>query len=132
MYQREKWEREKKTRFQTFNDGVCHIYKLADVSIPGYKPQLRPKWYRSLPFGYKTIGVRRNYEAMQAAVRLDEMIIISQNHEISPQDIVVIEGVQYDVKQVQHKNDTAPRTTLISLQRLEEVYDDLGIRGTSS
>ena len=112
---------------------MCHIYKLADVSIPGYKPQLKPKWYRSLPFGYKTIGVKRNYEAMQAAVRLDEMIIISQNREISPQDIVVIEGVQYDVKQVQHKNDTAPgRTTLISLQRLEEVYDDLGIRGTSS
>ena len=102
MYLKEKWEREKKTRFQTFNDGVCHIYKLADVSVPGYKPQLKPKWYRSLPFGYKTIGVKRNYEAMQAAVRLDEMIIISQ------------------------------RTTLISLQRLEEVYDDLGIRGTSS
>ncbi len=128
MYLKEKWEREKKTRFETFNDGVCHIYKLADVSIPGYKPQLRPKWYRSVPFGYKTIGVRRNYEAMQAQVRLDEMIIITQNREISPQDIVVINGVQYDIKQVQHKQDTAPRTTLLSLQRLEEVYDDLEIR----
>ena len=128
MILRDKWEREKRTRFQVFNDGVAHIYKLTDVSIPGYKPQLKPKWYRSVPFGYKTIGVKRNYEAMQAQVKLDEMIEVVQNREISPQDIVVIEGVQYDIKQVQHKNDTAPRTSLISLQRLEENYDDLEIR----
>ena len=128
MILRDKWEREKRTRFQTSNDGVAHVYKVTDVSIPGYRPQLKPQWYRSFPFSYKTIGVKRNYEAMQAQVKLDEMIQIVQNRQISPQDIVVIEGVQYDVKQIQHKNDTAPHTSLLSLQRLEECYDDLEIR----
>lgn len=125
ILERAKYEREKKTTFETFNDGVCNIYKLADVSLPGFKPVFKPKFYRAVPFHYKTIGVKRNYEAMQAQVRLDEMISVMQNRDISPQDIIVIEGVQYDIKQIQHKNDTSPRTSLISLQRLEEDYDDI-------
>lgn len=125
IVERPKYEREKKTKFETFNDGVCNIYKLADVSQPGFKPVYRPKFYRAVPFQYKTIGIKRNYEAMQAQVRLDEMISIMQNRDISTQDIAVIEGVQYDIKQIQHKNDTSPRTSLVSLQRLEECYDDI-------
>ena len=125
ILERAKYEREKKTNFETFNDGVCNIYKLADVSLPGFKPVFKPKFYRAVPFHYKTIGVKRNYEAMQNQVRIDELISIMQNRNISTQDIVVIEGVQYDIKQVQHKNDTSPRTSLVTLQRLEEDYDDI-------
>ena len=117
--------KEKKTKFETFNDGIAYIYKLTDVSVPGMRPALKPKLYLKTVFEYRTIGVRRNYEAMQAAVRLDEMIKIIQNRQLSPQDIVVVDGIQYSIKQIQHKNDTAPRTTLISLQRLEEDYDSL-------
>ena len=43
-------------------------------------------------------------------------------------DVVVIEDVQYQIKQVQHKQDTFPFTSLLSLEKLEEDYDDLGIR----
>lgn len=126
MYnERQKYEREKKTKFEVFNDGIAHIYKLADVSQPGFKPTFKPQPYRHYPFKYKTIGVRRNYQAMQAQVRLDEMILTAQDRHVSAQDIVVIEGIQYEVKQVQHQNETFPRTSLISLQRLEENYDDL-------
>lgn len=128
MYERVKYEREKRTKFEVFNDGVAHIYKLADVSLPGFKPTFKPQPYRNYPFQYKTIGVRRNYEAMQAQVRLDEMIEVMQDRCVSPQDIVVIEGVQYDIIQVQHKNDTYPKTSLLSLRRLEENYDDIAVR----
>lgn len=78
-------------------------------------------------FGFKTIGVKRNYEAMQAEVRLDELIQVLLDRKISPQDVVVIEGVQYKIKQVQHQKNTYPETSLLSLQRLEEDYDDLAI-----
>lgn len=115
----------KQTKFETFNDGVAYIYKLTDVSEPGDRPLFRPAYYRTMPFQYKTIGIKRNYEAMQASVRIDELIKIQQDRKISPQDIVVIDGVQYDIKQVQHKTETAPPTSLLSLQRLEECYDDL-------
>ena len=117
------YQKQKKTKFETFNDGICTIYKLCDVSIPGYQPQLKPLFYRAMPIEYKTIGIKRNYEAMQASVRIDELVKIPQDRRISPQDIVVIEGTQYDIKQVQHKQETAPPTTLLSLQRLEELYD---------
>ncbi len=116
---------QKQTKFETFNDGVASIYKLTDVSEPGLKPMFRPKFHRCVPFQYKTIGIKRNYEAFQASVKIDELIKIHQDRRISTQDIVVIEGIQYDIKQVQHKQETAPPTTLLSLQRLEEVYDDI-------
>ena len=76
ILERAKYEREKKTTFETFNDGVCNIYKLADISLPGFKPVFKPKFYRAVPFHYKTIGVKRNYEAMQNQVRIDELISI--------------------------------------------------------
>lgn len=128
MYnEKQKYEREKKTEFQTFNDGIVWIYKLTDVSLPGFKPVFKPSLYKKFPFRYKTIGVRRNYEAMQAGVRLDEMISIPQDKKISSQDIAVIEGVQYDIKQAQAINNTSPRTSDLSLQRLEENYDDITV-----
>ena len=128
MYnERQKYEREKKTQLQTFNDGIVWIYKLTDVSQPGFKPMFKPSLYKKFPFRYKTIGVRRNYEAMQAGVRLDEMIVIPQDRAISSQDIAVVNGVQYDIKQAQPINNTAPRTSELSLQRLEENYDNLEI-----
>ncbi len=122
-----KYEREKHTDTETFNDGVVYVYKLQNTAQPGFKPNLQPVLYRKLNFGFKTIGVRRNYEAMQAEVRLDELIQVMLDRQISSQDIAVIENVQYKIKQVQHQKNTFPHTSLLSLQRLEEDYDDLGI-----
>ena len=122
-----KYEREKKTKFETFNDGVCRIYKLENTAEPGLMPHLEPTLYKKMNFAYKTIGVKRNYEALQAMVRLDEMIEIMLDRGVSTQDIVVIEEVQYKIKQVQHKKDTYPETSLLSLQKLEENYDSLSI-----
>lgn len=118
----------KKTKFETFNDGIVYVYKTTDISLPGYKPCLKPLFYRAYNFAYRTIGVKRNYEAMQLSVRLDELISIHLDRNISPQDVIVIEGVQYDIKQIQHRQETKPPTSLLSLQRREEFYDDLDIR----
>lgn len=116
------------TNTETFNDGVCTVYKLTNTAQPGLRPHMSPTLYRKLNFEYKTIGVKRNYEALQAQVKLDELISVLLDRKISTQDIVVIEGVQYEIRQVQHKKDTNPETSLLSLVKLEEDYDDLGIR----
>lgn len=123
-----KYERQKITNTETFNDGVCTVYKVTNTAQPGLRPHMSPTLYRKLNFEYKTIGVKRNYEALQAQVKLDELIQILLDRRISAQDIVVINEVQYQIKQVQHKKDTVPFTTLLSLVKLEEDYDDLGIR----
>ena len=63
-----KYEREKKTPFVTLNDGVCTVYKLTNTAEAGLKPRLEPTLYRKLNFAYQTIGVKRNYEALQAYI----------------------------------------------------------------
>lgn len=112
-------------RFETFNDGTVKIYKLKDVSDPGMQPRLAPVLYRNHAFAYKTIGTKQNYEAMQASVRLDEKIRIHLDRGISPQDIAVVDNIQYEIVQLQHIMTTKPATTVIYLQRREEIYDEL-------
>lgn len=113
----------KKNVFETFNDGIAEVYCLKDVSQPGFKPELRPDMYKRFHFKYKTVGVKRFYEAAQSQVRLDELISIPIDRNISTQDIVRIDGTVYEIKQIQHKTETRPDTTLLSLTRTEVAYD---------
>lgn len=113
------------TTFETFNDGSVRIYKLKDVSYPGDQPDLKPCLYRTHSFQYKTIGAKQNYEAMQAQVRLDEKVKIHLDRGISSQDVAVIDDIQYKIIHAQHFTATKPATTILTLQRLEEIYDDL-------
>lgn len=113
----------KKNVFQTFNDGIAEIFLLKDFSAPGFKPELRPVLFKKFHFTYKTIGVKRAYEAMQSHVRLDELISIPADRSISTQNICRINGIAYEIKQIQHKTDTRPATTLLSLTRTECSYE---------
>lgn len=114
-------------KFQKFNDGVADIYSVENISEKGDRPKegLIIKYH--LRFAYSTIGVKRNYEAMQAKVKLSELISVSMHRDISSQDVVVINGVQYRIEQAQHKTDTLPPISLLSLCRLEADYDFKGI-----
>lgn len=113
------------TAFKTFNDGSVKIYKLKDVSLPGFQPRLAPVLYRNHSFAYKTIGTKQNYEAMQANVRLDEKVEIHLDRGLSPQDIAVIDNIQYDIVQTQHYTATKPPSSVLYLRRREEIYDEL-------
>lgn len=110
-------------KFLKFNDGVTDIYAVENIAEKGDRPKdgLSIKYH--LRFGYETIGVKRNYEAMQAQVQLSEMISVSMHRDISSQDVAIINGVQYRIEQVQHKTDTLPPSSLLSLSRLEADYD---------
>lgn len=115
----------KKYPYETFNNGVCTIYKLADVSKVGFRPRMVAKFSKKFHFGYRTIGVKRNFEAEQAGIQLDELIEIPMDRSISTTNIVVINDVAYEIKQIQHKNDTKPHTTWLSLVRTEVDYEFL-------
>lgn len=113
----------KKNVFETFNDGIAEVYCLKDVSAPGFKPDLRPDLHKRFHFKFKTIGVRRYYEAAQSHVKIDELISIPLDRDISTQDIVRIGKTVYEIKQIQHKTETRPDTTLLSLTRTEVAYE---------
>lgn len=109
--------------FLTFNDGVADFYKIENISDKGDRPKEKLVFRCALRFGYKTIGIKRNYEAMQANVMLDELICTPMNRNISPQDVAVINNIQYRIEQIQHDNTTLPPSSKISLSRLEEIYE---------
>lgn len=111
-------------KFQTFNNGAVDIYNVGNIAQRGNRPQdgLTSVKYH-LRFRYDTIGVKRKYEAMQAQVELSELISIPMHRDISSQDIAIINGKQYRIEQAQHKQDTLPPTTQLSLVRLEADYE---------
>ena len=117
----------KAPKFLTFNDGMAHFRSIENVAAPGDKPQEKLVAKIKLPFEYLTIGAKRNYDAMQADVRLDELIRTPLHRCISTQDICIIEGTQYRIEQVQHDPGTAPPSSKFSLSKLEQNYEFEGI-----
>ncbi len=110
-------------KFERFNDGLVDIYAVSNIAEKGDRPKEGLSIKYHLRFCYNTIGVKRNYEAMQAQVKLTELINTSLHRDISTQDVAVIYGKQYKIVQIQHKTDTLPPTSLLSLSRLEADYD---------
>ena len=110
----------------SFNDGIAEIYTLDNAAEKGDKPTDKLVNKRVVRFEYRTVGAVRFFVAKQSDVKIDCMIAIPKGVHISPQDVVILisEGEeQYKIEQVQHKTDTKPHTTLISLQRLVSKYD---------
>ena len=110
--------------FQTFNDGVCAIYEIGNIAEAGNKPKegLKTKISRA-PYERRKVGITRFYTAKQANVKVEDVLRIPYNDQISTQDVCMIGEIQFAIKQVQHIYDTMPKSTDLTLQRLEDVYD---------
>lgn len=116
---------ETKRNFETFNDGIVKIYTVTNIAEPGDRPKDGLCLKYVLRFNYQTIGIQRNYEAMQAQIKLNELISVKMQRDISTQDVAIIgaDTTQYVIVQVQHKKDTLPPTSLLSLTKLEAKYE---------
>lgn len=113
-----------KSDFLQFNDGIVNIYAVGNAADIGDMPEEQLTLKSTLRFEYQTIGVRRNYEAMQADVQLSELIRIPMHRDISSQDVAIINDIQYGIVQAQHDSGTRPPSTKLSLSRLEVDYDN--------
>ncbi len=110
-------------KFQKFNDGIAEIYSVENIAEKGDRPKEGLKIKKRLRFSYQTIGVKRNYEAKQAQVKLTELIYVPLHRDISSQDVAILFGKQYRIEQAQHDKETLPPITKLSLIRLEADYD---------
>ncbi|MCI8506899.1 MAG: hypothetical protein HFI67_12025 [Lachnospiraceae bacterium] len=116
------------TEFQTFNDGICRIFSVENIAASGDLPKEgRKEKFGRVPYERRTVGCQRFYAAKQAAVKVEELIRIPQTGKISTQDLCMIEGRLYRIRQVQQIMDTMPEATDLSLERLEEEYEPKGI-----
>ena len=99
----------KQVQFENFNDGVCALWQLDKTK----KPTLL---LGNVRFQNRTVGIKRNYEALQAAHVLQQLIRIPRMHFIKPGVFVVIKGQQYTVLQAQNIYDTIPECTDLTLE----------------
>lgn len=111
----------------SFCDGVADIYTVTNTAPAGDTPNETLSGKRTVRFEYRTVGAVRYFAAMQAEVKIDRIICIPRGASVTPQDIVILSSEsaseQYHVKQVQIKTDTKPHSQIISLERVEQVYD---------
>ena len=107
-----------KNDFLKFNSGIVNIYASVNIADVGDKPnfQLKHRW--KLRFENKTVGMQRFYIAQQSDTELSRLVQVPQQLGINLHDVATIDGISYDIVQVQHKYDTKPFSTLLSLERI--------------
>lgn len=110
--------RRKDKNFVTFNDGILDICKVKNREIVETKIQ-------GIRFGYRTVGIKRFYEAKVASDKVDKMVAILPNDIITTLDVCIIRGMQYKIVQLQDKYDEYPEHMLLSLERIEILYKDV-------
>lgn len=110
---------------QTFNDGVVSIYSVGNIAESGNMPRkgLTLK-IGCLRYEERTVGMGRFWAAAQTQVKIDRIIRTPRILNISTQDVVVLpDGKQYEVKQVQYPPEVIPLSMDLSLERLEVAYE---------
>lgn len=106
----------KNRKFETFNDGIVKVLEVNQRSITKELGKLR--------FGYRTIGIKRFYEAKVLSSSVDKLISIPKNTIVKQMNIIEIESVQYKIEQIQEKFDTAPPCLYLSLKKETIKYTD--------
>lgn len=110
-----------KVKHTVFNDGVAIIYRADNIAEDGERPEIKLIPLRKVMFAYRTVGMARYFEAMQNQIKISKMILIPRYADVDTNDIVIINGdnTQYRIEQVQHKNDTKPVTTQLTLSAIK-------------
>ncbi len=95
----------------TFNDGIFDIYACDKY---GKKSELISSGHR---FGINTIGSTRYYAAAAAQVKISDLIRIPAGVQVEEDNIIVINGKDYSIKQIQVITDGTPPYKLITLNK---------------
>jgi hypothetical protein len=108
----------KRTKIQTFNSGICSIYKIGNNDVLSLK-------IGGIRFDDRTVGSERFFKAADFQLKASKMIRIPFIDEPKANDIIVIGENQYNMIQVQSIYDTYPKCWQITLQEIKEAnrYD---------
>lgn len=104
-------------KFETFNSGILELCQVRENKI------IRTV-QAGIRFGDKTIGVNRYWQAQVSSAKVDRLVAVQIIPDIEYDQIVLINGVQYKLLQIQFRQDTKPSTLLLSLERLVVLRKD--------
>lgn len=98
---------------QTFNDGVLSFYHINnDDTIQLTQGGIR--------FSTRTVGSKRFFEAYEFQKRADKVVRVPPLAEPNANDVVIIEGKQFSILQVQEILDTSPKCWQLTLELIRE------------
>lgn len=115
-----------KSLTQTFNDGVLSVYEVGNIAEPGNMPKdgLKRKFDRKIPYEERTVGITRFNLNKQNSNIIEQLLRIPRMNGISRNDVVIlIDGEQYKIEQIQYINDVEPKCLDLSLERISVMYE---------
>ena len=108
---------------QTFNSGVCTIYRQRDTARPGYKPRPELGVKAVLRFEEQRMGLNRYYAARQVDIEAERVLRVPKppvGQMPTPQDVVTTDGaVFYRIDLVQTVPGVWPPSLDLTLVRYE-------------
>lgn len=110
---------ENRVTFETFNDGICSIREIDEDGNAGAEAG-------KLRYQERTVGIKRYYEAMTVKVQVDRLIRVQFQPWLTTEYLAVINGLVYEIKQVQTIPDSLPKTNDISLHLSRKRRDAYG------
>ena len=101
------------------------LYSLQNTAAKGMMPKEQLVKTGEEYYGSRVIGYNRQYAALGADQRIDELVRIWRNNQVRANHYAVLEdGLQYRINFVQHLlDDDGLEVTDLTLVRLEENYD---------
>lgn len=104
--------------------GIIRVYSTKNSNRGGAPVRALDALKLEAWFEDRSVGMSRYYAARQANVAVDRIARVWRADGINVQDVVVIDGAQYLIQQVQQAfdQDEMPVTD-ITLERLVDVYD---------
>lgn len=110
---------------ETYNDGIVEIYRVSDSATAGNAPIETHEKLGVLRYRRRTVGVKRQYMAMQANARIDLLLRCPYRPEVSVLDVAIptLDSRQYRITAVQVPESIWPPAMDLTLERLEVDYD---------
>lgn len=104
---------------QTFNDGVLKVFEVTNISSTGDMPSEQLTEIGKLPFEYRNVGFKRQFEAMQVGQQIDLVIRTPYRMEITPKHLIRIDGITYRIVLLERNVFEMPPVMDITLCRME-------------
>ena len=101
--------------YQTYPDGSGIVYRTIDRKIAETRQE-------NVHFADHTVGERRFWDAQVLGVKIVRAVLVPYSTKVDADDLFVINGTQYEVKQKQRYDKTAPVSWLLSLSEAKIRY----------
>jgi len=97
-------------QMETFNDGVLDVYEKDEQGEISLK-------IRGVRFANRVIGAKRLVAASQLKMDFSNLIRIPKIDSITTYDVIIMNGFQYKIMQIQHLYETNPPTSDLSIKK---------------